>query len=256
MVSPVSGSIAADALDLVAPQLDADRLLLVGGEDLDGVAAHPEGALLEGGVVAAVLDRAPARRGCRRGRDSRPSVTVTMSRAVLHRIAQAVDRAHRGDDDHVVPLHQARRGPQPQPLDVLVDRRVLLDVRVGRGDVRLGLVVVVVGDEVLDRVGREELLAARRRAGRPASCCGTAPASAGRSWRSRAPASASCPIPVTPSSVWYLSPRTSPAVSSAMALGWSPAGCEWGDDLKGRTRHRSEDKRIRPLFGSPSGSHP
>src|SRR6185312_7493482 len=32
------------------------------------------------------------------------------------------------------------------------------------------------------------------------------------------------PDPVTPSSVWYLSPRASPAVSSAMALGWSPAG--------------------------------
>ena len=35
--------------------------------------------------------------------------------------------------------------------------RVLLDVEVGLRDVRLGLVVVVVGDEVLDRVVREEL---------------------------------------------------------------------------------------------------
>ena len=32
------------------------------------------------------------------------------------------------------------------------------------------------------------------------------------------------PDPVTPSRVWYLSPRRSPALSSAMALGWSPAG--------------------------------
>src|SRR5207248_3416568 len=39
----------------------------------------------------------------------------------------------------------------------LVDRRVLLDVEVLLRDVRLGLVVVVVGDEVLDRVLREEL---------------------------------------------------------------------------------------------------
>ena len=44
-----------------------------------------------------------------------------------------------------------------QPVDVVVDRRVLLDVEVGLRDVRLGLVVVVVGDEVLDRVVREEL---------------------------------------------------------------------------------------------------
>src|SRR3970282_1083241 len=32
------------------------------------------------------------------------------------------------------------------------------------------------------------------------------------------------PDPVTPSRVWNRSPRSSPAVSSAMALGWSPAG--------------------------------
>src|SRR6266513_2821241 len=32
------------------------------------------------------------------------------------------------------------------------------------------------------------------------------------------------PDPVTPSSVWKRSPRSSPRVSSAIALGWSPAG--------------------------------
>ncbi len=49
-----------------------------------------------------------------------------------------------------------RRG-QPEPGDVVVLGRVLLDVEVGLRDVRLGLVVVVVRDEVLDRVRREEL---------------------------------------------------------------------------------------------------
>ena len=44
-----------------------------------------------------------------------------------------------------------------QPVDLVVDRAVLLDVRVGRRQVRLGLVVVVVGDEVLDPVLREQL---------------------------------------------------------------------------------------------------
>ena len=44
-----------------------------------------------------------------------------------------------------------------QPVDVVVPRRVLLDVEVGLWDVRLGLVVVVVGDEVLDGVVGEEL---------------------------------------------------------------------------------------------------
>jgi hypothetical protein len=45
----------------------------------------------------------------------------------------------------------------PQPFDLVVDRRVLLDIGVGLRDVRLGLVVVVVRDEVLDGVVRKEL---------------------------------------------------------------------------------------------------
>ena len=47
---------AGDTLDLVSPKLDPHRLFLVGGEHLDGVAAHPEGAALEDVVVALVLD--------------------------------------------------------------------------------------------------------------------------------------------------------------------------------------------------------
>ena len=43
-----------------------------------------------------------------------------------------------------------------QAVDLLVDRGVLLDVEVAARDVGLGLVVVVVGDEVLDRVVGEE----------------------------------------------------------------------------------------------------
>ena len=55
------------------------------------------------------------------------------------------------------PLEQRLGRREPHLLDVLVDRGVLLDVGVGRRHVGLGLVVVVVGDEVLDRVVREEL---------------------------------------------------------------------------------------------------
>src|SRR5437773_1407446 len=50
-----------------------------------------------------------------------------------------------------------RRGRVPQALDLVVDRAVLLDVRVRGREVRLGLVVVVVGHEVLHPVVREEL---------------------------------------------------------------------------------------------------
>ena len=64
---------------------------------------------------------------------------------------------HRRDDDRVASReHRGRRGVA-EPVDLVVDRRVLLDVGVRLRDVRLGLVVVVVADEVLDGVVREEL---------------------------------------------------------------------------------------------------
>ena len=79
-------------------------------------------------------------------------------RAVVDRCAEAVDRGDARDDDHVPPLEERTRGVVPQPVDLLVAGRVLLDVRIGPGEVGLRLEVVVVADEVLDRVLREELL--------------------------------------------------------------------------------------------------
>ena len=57
----------------------------------------------------------------------------------------------------VAPREEARGRGVAEPVDVVVPGRVLLDVEVGLRDVRLGLVVVVVRDEVLDGVVREEL---------------------------------------------------------------------------------------------------
>jgi hypothetical protein len=72
------------------------------------------------------------------------------------RIAEAVD-ADTVATTRQSSLQQRLGGGQAHLLDVLVDRGVLLDEGVGGRHVGLGLVVVVVGDEVLDRVVREEL---------------------------------------------------------------------------------------------------
>ena len=143
-------------LDLVAEHLDPDGVLLVHREDLDRVAADPEGAAGEGEVVAGVLDvDEPAQQlvAVELLADPQPDHPVD----VLLRGAQAVDARHRGHHDDVAPGEQGVGGRVPQPLDLLVDRGVLLDVGVGLRDVRLGLVVVVVGDEVLDRVVGQQL---------------------------------------------------------------------------------------------------
>ena len=46
------------------------------------------------------------------------------------------------------------RGREPQLVQLLVDRGFLLDVEVAGGNVGLGLVVVVVAHEVLDRIAK------------------------------------------------------------------------------------------------------
>ncbi len=142
------------ALDLVAEQHRPERGLLVGREDLQRVAADAERAAPERLVVAVVLQR-----------DELAQQLVAVDVAALDehlavRVvglgrAEAEDARDRGHDHDVAAREQRRCGGVAQAVDLLVDRRVLLDVEVARGDVGLGLVVVVVGDEVLDRVARE-----------------------------------------------------------------------------------------------------
>ena len=77
---------------------------------------------------------------------------------VALRRAQAVDARDRRDDDDVAPLEERTRRAVALLIDLVVDRRILLDVGVRRGDVGLRLVEVVVADEVADVVVWEERL--------------------------------------------------------------------------------------------------
>ncbi len=154
-----------EVLDLVAEQDDPVGRLGVGGEDLERLAPDPEGPPGERGVVARVLDRDElAQQGV--AVDELALAQRLQVLVVGLRRSQAVDAGHAGHDHHV-PAREQRRGRRvAKPVDLLVDRGVLLDVQVLAGDVRLGLVVVVVGDEVLHRVAREvgpELVAQLRR---------------------------------------------------------------------------------------------
>ena len=145
-----------DALDLVAEELDPDHELLRRRLELEGVAADPEAGATECLVVALVLEVDEV------AEDGVAPVLAALAqlqhgRAVVDRRAEAVDARDAGDDDHVPPLEQRVRRGMAEPVDLVVARRVLLDVGVAPGQVRLGLVVVEVADEVLDGVVREEL---------------------------------------------------------------------------------------------------
>jgi len=127
-----------------------------GGHQLEGVAPDPEAGPLEGLVVALVLEVDQV------AQDGVPPVLAALAQAedgrpVVDRGTQAIDAADAGHDDHVAPLEEGVGRGVPELVDLVVPAGVLLDVRVGPGQVRLGLVVVEVADEVLDRVVGEEL---------------------------------------------------------------------------------------------------
>ena len=145
-----------DALDGVAEHLDPEGLLLVGRVDLDGVAPGPERAADEVDVVAGVLQVDQLAQDVPLVvlvADLEPEDAVP----VLARRAQTVDARHRGHHDDVLAHEEGRGGGVAEAVDLVVDGRVLLYVGVGRGEVGLGLVVVVVRDEELDPVLREQV---------------------------------------------------------------------------------------------------
>ena len=74
---------------------------------------------------------------------------------IIDGVAQTVQAADRGDHDHVPPLKQRGSRRVTETVDLLVYGSVLFNVGVRVGDVRLGLIVIIVGNEVFHRVFRE-----------------------------------------------------------------------------------------------------
>ena len=146
-----------DAVDLIPEELHPDgSVLIVGGVELHRVAPDPEHIALEGDVVAlvAVLHQ-PAQQLVPVHGLAHPEGDHHAGKVL--RLAQAVDAAHRRHHDDVTPLQQGAGGAEAQAVDLLVGGGVLFDVGVGMGDVGLGLVVVVIADEILHGVVGEEL---------------------------------------------------------------------------------------------------
>ena len=145
----------SELFHLIPPELDSYGVLGVGGEKVHDVSTDPEKSGLKLDVVAAVegfdqsLEEFVPAEGLAFGQLDGESLEVL-------RGAQPVNAGDTGYDDGVPSTYERARGGQPQPLDFLVHGGVLLDIGVGRGNVGLGLVIVVVADEVFDRILGEE----------------------------------------------------------------------------------------------------
>ena len=143
--------------DLISEQLDPVGHLVVGRKDLDHVPPHPERPAPEVRVVPLVQNLHQPPRNILAA-DALAFFQQQQHPVVRFRRPQAVDAAHRADDDRVPSLEQAPRGRQPQLVQLLVDRRFLLDIKVPGRDVGLRLVVVVIAHKVFHSIRGKELL--------------------------------------------------------------------------------------------------
>ena len=74
------------------------------------------------------------------------------------RSTDTVDARDGCNNDDIAALAQGRQSGQTQLVDLVVDRGVLGNVGVRRWHIRLRLVIIIVGNEVLDGILREEFL--------------------------------------------------------------------------------------------------
>jgi len=74
------------------------------------------------------------------------------------RVAHPVNGRHTGHDNHVTTSQQATGGSQAQAFDLVIDGRIFFDVGIGGRNERLGLIIIVVGDEVFHSVFRKKPL--------------------------------------------------------------------------------------------------
>ena len=76
---------------------------------------------------------------------------------IIFRRSDAIDAGDACDHDGVAARKQRAGGRESQPLDLFVDRRILLDVSIGARNVSFRLIIIEVADEIFDRVPWEEL---------------------------------------------------------------------------------------------------
>ena len=147
-----------DPVDFIPKKFHPDQIIAALSRiDFQHVAAHPETASSQVHVVPVILDadqlpdhRVPV---LRHSRSQGNDLVLIFVRA-----AQTIDTGHAGNNHHVPALRQGSRGRQAEFVDLVVDGRILRNIGIRGRHISLRLVIIVVGDKILHRVLREELL--------------------------------------------------------------------------------------------------
>ena len=143
-------------INLIPEKLDPHGFVRASEEDIDGVAAYPEGPSFEIHLRAAVVRVDQMVEQPRQAALLSPLDNDRLGVEVL-RVSDAVEAGHTGDHNHVASSgHQCRCRAEAQFVNLVIDTEVFLDVCIGCRKIRLWLIIVVVRDEIFNGVGRKE----------------------------------------------------------------------------------------------------
>ena len=123
---------------------------------IDGIAAHSEFAAAKVLVISLILHANELRNDIAlpyfvAGAQSHDHAVIALG------LANAVNSRYGGHNDHVATFHQTLGARQSHLLDVLVDGGVFFNEQIALRHIGLGLVVVVIADEILNCVFGKEL---------------------------------------------------------------------------------------------------
>ena len=84
---------------------------------------------------------------------------------IVNRVTQAIQTADRRNHDHISAFEKRRCGTMTQPVNFFVDGGILFDVGICMSNVGFRLVVIVIGNEILNRIIGEEFPELRTKLG-------------------------------------------------------------------------------------------
>ncbi|CDD52449.1 unknown [Bacteroides sp. CAG:875] len=153
-----NGIYLLDAVYLVVPEHHPEHAVGIGQGDVHRIPLHAEVATVQLDVVAYVQAvHQPAQEHV--AVQQFPLLDVNDVVVEVRRVSHTVDARHGRHHNDILPSReQGRGGRQPQLVDFLVDGQVLFYIGVGRRDVCLRLIIVIVRHVVFHGVVREEVL--------------------------------------------------------------------------------------------------
>ena len=132
----------------ITKQLDAHRPVVIAcRENLDDIPPHPEIASLQHQIISLILhsDQPPEN-----GIPVRflPLVQGQHHLMIAFRGAETINTGHTGNHNHIPPLKEGAGGRVPQLINLIIDGRILLNICIRGGNIRLRLVIIIIADKI------------------------------------------------------------------------------------------------------------